>query len=369
MPIQPFTAELQPNVVAFNARIRAGGSPYALPKTPTSLWLPKAPGRSTFMEVFLAVDGDAVRGGYVIKHQPFAVAGEVKNVDNLQLPLSEGSVDPKYRGVSVQILAHAQKKNPLLYALGMGGLKNPLPTMLASMGWRMTLVPFLFRVVRPAPFLRNIKPLRTSKARELAADVLAFSGLGSLTLRPMHAVLTRPSLSRFTHQVDEVPEFGNWADAIWDSSHSTYSLIARRGAEDLSLLYPREKEKLIRIRVSNGGRAVGWAVMLATKMSGHKQFGDMHLGTVVDCLAVPGHEGAVVRAATRTLMKRKVDLIATNQLRDSWVTAFRQSGFLAGPSNYVFATSKKLTAAVGPTDLDVSRAHMTRGDGDGPIHL
>ena len=367
MPIEPFTKDHEPKVLAFNARIMAGGSHFALPKTPASVWLPKVDGRATYMDIFVAVDGEAVRGGYVIKHQPFALAGEVKNVDNLQLPLSEGSVDPKYSGVSLQILAHAQKKQPLLYALGMGGLANPLPTMLKAMGWTLVLVPFLFRVVRAKGFLRNINVVRTTRARRIAADVLAFSGLGTLALRPMHAVLTRPSLARFTYQAEEVPGWGAWADAIWEAAYPSYSLIANRTASELELLYPRAQERFLRVRVSKDKKPVGWAVMLATQMKAHKQFGAMRLGTVVDCLAMPGHEAAVVRAATRLLMRRGVDLIATNQLHDGWVTAFKHAGYLSGPSNYVFATSKKLSAAIG--QALASRVHITRGDGDGPIHL
>lgn len=374
MPIQPFTPDLEPKVQAFNDRLKAGGSHFVFPKTPTNVWLPKkSDAQRTFMEVFVSTDAEAsVRGGFVIKHQPFWVGGEEKNVDNLQLPLSEGSVDPKYSGVSVQILAHVQKKHPLLYCLGMGSLENPLPLMLKAMGWTRVLVPFLFRVTRGKGFLRNINVLRTNASRRLAADVLAYSGLGGLALRPMHAALTRPSLARFTYVADEVHGFDAWADAVWEEARPAYTLVANRSASELELLYPRDKEKFIRVRVSRAGKPVGWAVMFATQMTKHKQFGAMKLGTIIDCLAVPGHEGAVVRAATRALRKRKVDLVATNQLHHAWVTAFKHAGFLTGPSNYVFASSKKLTAAIAPwgdAELPNSCVHITRGDGDGPIHL
>ena len=43
-------------------------------------------------------------------------------------------------------------------------------------------------------------------------------------------------------------------------------------------------------------------------------------------------------------------------------------GFLAGPSNYLLATSKAMTDLVSPPDA-ASRIHLTRGDGDGRIHL
>jgi hypothetical protein len=378
MPIRPFTPELEPKVRAFNERLEAGGSHFAFPRTPADVWLPKkGDTQRTFMEAFVSTDAEAsVRGGYVVKHQPFWVAGSghgvEQNVDNLQLPLSEGSVDPKFSGVGVQILAHVQKQYPLLYCLGMGGLENPLPMMLKSMGWTLVLVPFLFRVTRGRGFLRNISVLRTSASRRIAADILACSGLGGLVLRSMHIARTRPSIARFTYVADEVPGFDAWADVIWGEARAACTLCANRSAAELELLYPRDKEACIRVRVSHAGKPVGWAVVFATGMTKHRQFGAMKLGTVIDCLAVPGHEGAVVRAATRALRKRTVDLVATNQLHHAWVTAFRHAGFLSGPSNYVFASSKKLTAAIAPwgeAELPKSRVHITRGDGDGPIHL
>jgi len=43
----------------------------------------------------------------------------------------------------------------------------------------------------------------------------------------------------------------------------------------------------------------------------------------------------------------------------------RRSGFLEGPSNFIFAAAKKLAALSSAFD----EFHINRGDGDGPIHL
>ena len=62
-------------------------------------------------------------------------------------------------------------------------------------------------------------------------------------------------------------------------------------------------------------------------------------------------------------------MIVSNQSHAAWSSALRRSGLFSGPSNFIFASSPKLTAllrarGVGPGDI-----HMNRGDGDGPIHL
>jgi hypothetical protein len=133
-------------------------------------------------------------------------------------------------------------------------------------------------------------------------------------------------------------------------------------------------------------------VLLDTQMQGHKQFGDMRVGTIVDCLAPPESAGAVIRAAAGLLEQRGVDLIVSNQLHGAWCTALVESGFRAGPSNYLLALSPALAEAAGggemrrqagvdrlkpvpPLHLQGARRptgapfHFNRGDGDGPIHL
>jgi hypothetical protein len=366
--IQAYSEQHESAVRQFNERLKAGGSPFKFPAPGKLPWPARIAGRATFMDGFVAIENDAVRGGYLIKHQPFAL-GEVvrEDVANLQLPLSEGSIDPAFSRIGVQILAAAVRGHPLLYALGMGGIRTPLPSVLRGMGWTTQRVPFFFRVARPVAFLRNIRILRTTPARCRALDVAAASGVGALAFAAVHAAMTRPSLR--SAQAELVQRFEEWADAIWERARSSYSLIALRNADELNALYAGTDRRPIRLRVTSAGRDIGWAVVFDTQLSNHKQFGDMRLGTLVDCLALPGEEIAVVRAATDHLLSRGVDLVIGNQSHVAWREALRRRGYLAGPSNYGLAMSKGLVAALMPSDANLERIHMTRGDGDGPIHI
>ena len=104
-------------------------------------------------------------------------------------------------------------------------------------------------------------------------------------------------------------------------------------------------------------------------MEGHKHFGDLHVGTLVDCLATPEHAGAVVEAAERFLRTLGVDIIVSNQCHGIWSSALLDRGYLTGPTNFVLAASRGLTRALEPFERNASDIHLNRGDGDGPIHL
>ncbi|MBJ6978233.1 hypothetical protein [Luteimonas sp. MC1895] len=368
MAIEAYLPRHEDAVARFNHRLAQGGSPFRFPATSRIPWLPRDPGRDTFLEGHVAIDGDEVRGGYMVKHQPFALQGEpCDDIRNLQLPLSEGSIDSAYAQVGVELLSTAARRNRRMYALGMGGTHTPLPTVLRSMGWTVSLVPFHFHVMRAGPFLRNIRVLRTSRARRLLLDAAAASGLAV----PVLAVAQRRGRGRngARARAEVVTSFGDWADAIWEGVRGHYALLALRDAAELNTLYPPDAPKPIRLKVSLDGRAVGWALLFDSALRGHKQFGDMRLGTLVDCLALPGHEGDVVLAAREHLRAAGVDLVVSNQQHAAWCTALHAHGFLRGPSNYALAVSRGLRAALEPWATTAARIHMTRGDGDGPIHL
>jgi hypothetical protein len=89
------------------------------------------------------------------------------------------------------------------------------------------------------------------------------------------------------------------------------------------------------------------------------------VGSVVDCWAAPEHALHVVRGATRALEKSGVDLIVSNQGHHAWCRAFENSGFLKGPSTFIFAASKKLTELLQPLEENKTSLHVTRADGDG----
>ena len=366
---EPYTEDLCDAVRAFNRRIasKVDDPDLAFPEHPRDLWLPQGANPDIFQETFLALDGDDVRGGYVLKHQSFAVAGEIRRISSYRLPLSEGIVDRAYVAVGLLTLRDALARQPLLFSLGMGALDRPVAKMQKAAGWNQYLVPFHFRVVRGGRFLRNIGALRTSGARRAIADLGALTGAGSLAFAALR-------LARRAHLAKEVcaelvPEFGPWNDELWDACRARYALIAVRDQRIANILYPRDHPRFLRWKVRIGKRVAGWAVCLDTPMHAHKQFGDMRVATIVDCLAAPEDAGTVIGAVTRELEQRGPDMIICNQMHAAWSQGLRDAGFLAGPSNFIFSASKKLAEFLAPWDPRVTEGHINRGDGDGPVHL
>jgi len=353
MPIEirPFSAEWRQAVRQFNGRLdEANVAPgMRLPEDPQTEMLPAS-------ESYLAVEEGVVRGGYTLRPQQFSFRGEIRPVAHYRLPVSEGPIDKRYALVGSLLLRSALQKEPLLYALGMGGFEQPLPRMLQAMGWGLSPVPFYFRVVHPARFLRKIRAARVSRWRAALMDFAASTGIGWLGI---HA--TQRSRTRWGGRVPrkEVGEFGAWADEIWEDSHRAYGMVAVRNSEVLQQLYPASSARFLRIQVG----AAGWAVMLDTAMHDDPYFGDLRVGTIVDCLAKPVDAAKVIRSARIYLEQRGVDLIISNQGHPAWTEALRADGFFNGPTNFVFGASPALCA------LGVADRHINRGDGDGPVHL
>ncbi len=409
LEIVAYTQEAVPAVREFNQRLLAGGGLLAgdavadrqFPETPDPGWMPG-------MELFLAVEGSMVRGGYILRRQHFSVGGGTLPAAHYRLPLSEGIVNRAYAMLGLRMVRDALSREPRLYGLGMGGWDQPLPQMLKRLGWSMCAVPFYFKVVHPFPFLRHIRALRTSPLRRAVLDAAAYTGAGWLGMKALG--LTTPFSRRLPPgAADLAPGFSPWADDVWERSQTGYALLGERDAATLDQLYPASDPRFLRVRAAGG-----WAVLLDTQMQGHKQFGDMRVGTIVDCLAPPESAGAVIRAGARHLEQRGVDLIVSNQLHGAWSKALVESGFRPGPSNYLLALSPALAEAAGGSRLkpnatswggppgprvtpssrirnnDVSspqgvrptnpsasaglpaqhdQFHINRGDGDGPIHL
>ena len=397
LEILPYSPEAVPAVREFNRRLLAGGAPASqqFPETPDPAWMPG-------MELFLAVEEGVVRGGYILRRQTFAVPGADIDAAHYRLPLSEGVVDRAYATLGLRMVRDALARQPRLYAMGMGGWDKPLPQMLKRLGWTMCAVPFHFKVVHPGRFLRHIRPLRTSPLRRAALDAAAFTGAGWLGMKALGLARRLP-----TAPVDLAPAFAPWTDEVWERARPTYALLARRDADTLDRLFPPSAPRFLRVRAAGG-----WAVLLDTQMQDHKQFGDMRVGTIVDCLAPPESAAAIVRACTSLLEQRGVDLIVSNQLHAAWSSALLSSGFRTSESNYLLALSPALAKTVGqagyppvnppetspplvdsssprrsvafqaamtpfkgaflagfPPPAPYDHYHFNRGDGDGPIHL
>jgi hypothetical protein len=247
------------------------------------------------------------------------------------------------------------------------------------MGWQFRAIPFFFRIENGFRFAREIAHLRSGWLRQAALDMAALSGLAWASAKAMHACSTAFFAARDLVQgqgsadgnlvVESFTEFGCWADDIWRQARGHYSMAAVRSAEVLNILYPHQNERFIRIRVLRGDHTIGWAVLLSTRMNASKHFGNMHVGSIVDCLAIPGEEGAVIAEARQILERRRVDLMVTNQSHRAWRSACLREGFLSGPSNYILGASKEFNLLLNEWDPKGERIHITRGDGDGPIHL
>jgi hypothetical protein len=350
--ILPFTAESIPAVQDFNRRLAAAAIAPGqhFPETPEPGWLPA-------MQLFVAKDEDSVHGGYILRHQIFSVAGETVAAAHYRLPLSEGLIDRSYATLGLSMVRDALTRQPRLYALGMGGMDKPLPQMLKRLGWPVHPVPFYFKIVHPARFLRHIRPLRNTPLHRLAFDVTAFTGAGWLGMK-LTGLARRIPAAPF----DLEPSFSPWADNVWDRARSDYALLAVRDAATLDQLYPPSDPRFLRLRAAGG-----WAVLLDTQMHDHKQFGNMRVGTIVDCLAPPASAPAIIRAAASLLEQRGVDLVVSNQLHAAWARALRHTGFREAPTNYLFALSPAFAQSAAGASPD--QFHINRGDGDGPIHL
>ncbi len=369
--IHPYRPEHEPAVAEFNQRLQQGRADenmvfyrWAEPR-----WLPRLAESRIYNEYFLAIDAGVVRGGYALKTQEFYFPdGQIRSIGYYHHPLSEGIVNKAHAMVGTLLLRDAMQRAPLLYCLGMGGYDNPLPQMLIRLGWTRCLVPFFFRVVSPSKFLRNMETLRSSAARRLLLDLAAYSGAGwaGSKLFQSYRSLRAPRVDAV--ECREVPSFdaddtARTVQSLWEQSRRTCSFTALHDAATLPVLYPPAQTHLTRLIVRRGGSAIGWAVVGERRKDA--KYGDMRIGSVVDCFALPGELFSVVQCATETLEQQGFDLILSNQSHQAWGEAFRAAGYLSGPSNFIFAASKKLAELVTPFEEVRPRMHLTRADGDG----
>jgi len=371
--IQPYRPEHEPGVAELNRRLRQAGADenmvfyrWAEPR-----WLPRSAESRIYNEFFVAVDGGIVRGGYALKTQEFLFSGgQIRSIAYYHHPLSEGIVNKAHAIVGTLLLRDAMMRAPLLYCLGMGGYGNPLPQMLVRLGWAHCLVPFFFRIVNPSRFLRNMQPLRSSPARQFLMDLAAYSGAGwagAKLFQGYRALRAPRSLATECCEVAsfEAADVARNLQSLWEQARQTSSFTALRDAEALRILYPPAETHLTRMIIKCNGAAIGWAVVGKRRQDAKSKYGNMRVGSVVDCFALPGEFFSVVRGATQTLERQGVDLILSNQSHQASGEAFKAAGYLAGPSNFIFAASKKLAELLAPFEEVRPRMHLTRADGDG----
>lgn len=367
--IQSYRPEHEPAVAEFNQRLRQAGEDknmvfyrWAEPR-----WLPRSAESRIYNEFFVAVDDGIVRGGYALKTQEFIFPdGQIRSIAYYHHPLSEGIVNKSHAIVGTLLLRDAMQRAPLLYCLGMGGYDRPLPRMLVRLGWAHSLVPFFFRIVNPSRFLRNMQTLRSSPSRRFLMDLAAYSGAGWAGLKLFQGYRALLAPRSPAAECCEVASFDADAKALqslWEQARQTCSFTAVRDAEALRILYPPSQKHLTRLIVKRNGSAIGWAVVGERRKDA--KYGNLRVGSVIDCFALSGELLSVVRGATQTLERQGFDLILSNQSHQAWGEAFKAAGYLSGPSNFIFAASKKLAELLAPFEKVRPRMHLTRADGDG----
>jgi len=212
--------------------------------------------------------------------------------------------------------------------------------------------------------------LHRSPARSLAVKAAAWSGLGAagIAWKQRRGWMARANREGFT--IEPVTEWGGWADPIWERFRTGCSFAVCRDRRALETMYDlRRDARLIVLLARKNGEPVGWTVNYLTAMRDSAFFGNLKVGSVLDGAAGPEAMRAIAEMTDRFLASLGANLVITNQTHRAWVEAYGECGFLAGPSNYVAAVSKKLVKAVSSTPDGAERIHITRGDGDGRIHL
>jgi hypothetical protein len=178
-------------------------------------------------------------------------------------------------------------------------------------------------------------------------------------------VLARAASRRYTMQ--PVAEWGPWADVLWERFRNRCSFGVLRDRKTLAELYPAADPRLMRFLLQRGGQPAGWAVCFNSNMNNHAIFGNLRVATILDGIAEPEHASSLVALTTRALDSAGADLVVSNQTHRCWLDAFRRCGFQTSKSNYVLAMSPTLAQDVAGSARE--NIHVTRGDGDGRIHL
>lgn len=363
--IEPFGAGRSAAVVEFNRRMAAHGSSWQLPEQPEPNWLARQEGSPLFQEFFLAGDGEAIRGGYALQHRAIALRGVEQEIANWYLPISEGFVDPRFAMVAPVLLRDLLRRHPVNFVLGMNGSDSTLAQLTRRFGFEPRLLPSFVRIQHGGRFVREARLVRKHPLAARALDLAAATGLAGLGATLVRLALRNgPRLGAAS--VENVPEFGTWADELWQRCRARYSFVGLRNAATLARIYPPARPRVERLRIARNGQAIGWAVLQRAQIQDNPNFGSLHVGRITDCFAAPEDAAVVIRAAADALAERGVDLMLSNQSHPAWCTALRRNAFLPAPSNHAFAPSAELSKQIRAIDPDGRDMHVNRGDGDGP---
>jgi hypothetical protein len=162
---------------------------------------------------------------------------------------------------------------------------------------------------------------------------------------------------------------GDWADEVWAGFAPTVRFAVQRDSEVLRELYPTGASRWRIYRITSGALTVGWSVSLLKPMENSPYFGNLIVGSLLDCAALPGHFETVAALTDRALGDEGADLVITNQTLTPCKSAFAAAGFRSGTSRFLLAMSPELTKTLSKTPVADGMIHINRGDGDGRHNL
>ena len=351
----------------FNNELKVNGYNFAIPDKNDKLTSKDFILKKNFI---LTENNNLVRAGYTLKQQWFKINDDILKIGYYYNPITAGLFNKKYNICGLLLLSDAIKKNSYLFSLGMGSYSNSLPKLLSALKWKLKKVPFFFKIINPNSFLKNINYFKNSKLEYLLILVLEKSGIGWMIIKFI-SLITSLVASIFYKKneikCEQVNFFNDEINKIWEKSKKNNSFIAVRNNEYINFLY--KDKKFIKLKFIEKNEIIGWSISICNKVNNHKHFGNMNLGSIIDCLALEGREMTIIENTFKILKTAGADLIVSNQSHIKWKKAFWKNGFLRGPSNFIFASSELLSKKLNLKNKLNNDMHITRGDGDGPINL
>jgi hypothetical protein len=320
--------------------------------------------------LYVAADGDHIRGGVWLKEQLYWSQARPVRVGWAKYPVAESLIDGAAAGVPASLLFSLLRQQPYLMALGMGGHTGPFARLLAAMRWASSSIPFFVQFLHPSRVLRQLSYARRSRLRRLAADGLAFSGLAWAANKIVAAAraAVKPKAPR-GYAASLVARFDAWADDLWQQGRDSYGFVAVRDSRALNSLYPEGFNRLARLRVRRRNHDVGWICPRSIDAQGtwfERDFGNLKLGIITDAFALPADATGVMDAGLRYLIDDGVDLVVTFLSHPAWCAAAGNVGFLPAPSNCAFYRSPAVEGLIARAAAANRHCHLTYSDGDGP---
>ena len=360
-----------PAVKRLNNRLKAGGRQE---QVTLNFHLPGEArfgrnGLPVFRRLMVADDGEEIRAALLLYHNSVFIRGDKRDFCWLDMPVSEGIVDRRYSLAIVKLLVKATSYQPFLMSLGVGSLEEDASRFFIKLGWRHGAVPFFFYPVNVTRVLLGLNHLRKYPKLRYAALLGAFSGLGA-AVGGLLGLRRRFGLGLAGYEISLEPGFDDWADRVFVDALGDYGVAVQSDAATLNIMYPPDDGNYIRIRVRRGSdrRDIGWIVVLSKLMQNNTHFGNLQVGTLVNGFARTADVPLLIAAGIRYLASVGADIVVGNFSHKAWVRASRRLGMFSGPSNFYFFVSPG-----GPLLLQngsgLEEIHLSRGQGDGMVHL